>query len=179
MKKTPRALKRDVHLMASQILAVYQQIDQALGALDECQPGYPTSSGGAFGNMQLGDDGTPSGLECYVLRRDEALLDQAMLRNLIAETQGHVTALHQIVVKWSSPPATISNIEQDSSCVTCERHCSGKGEDRLRAGLCPACRMQWQRWRKEHNGTRHEWMTARRRAAWDAEQAAAHAQQAG
>jgi hypothetical protein len=32
-------------------------------------------------------------------------------------------------------------------CIACDRHCSGAETDRLRSGLCDACRHAWSRWK--------------------------------
>lgn len=65
----------------------------------------------------------------------------ARANTAIAELTGIV---HVLGVITSSEPVKPGTSGQ-GNCLICDRPCTGVGEDRLRSGYCPACRVAYQR----------------------------------
>lgn len=171
MRRNPNHYRRDVREMSIRILAITRDLDVAVAALRDGQPGYPTSSGAAMGPGTLGEDGSPIGLERYIMRRDDAMADLGALDRQLLDCRRQIAQLHELVQRWTPRPEAAADVAplSEPTCTACERYCPG-GPDRLRGGLCNACRMAFTRWRKVHRGTKHDWMTALRRAEWEAAQ---------
>lgn len=161
--------------MSIRILAISRDLGPAVAALRDGQPGYPTSSAAGGGPTTLGEDGSPIGLERYVMRRDDAMADLGALDRQLLDCRRQIAQLHELVQRWTPRPEVVE-VEPlgEPTCTACERYCPG-GPDRLRGGLCNACRMAFARWRKANGGTKHDWMTALRRAEWEAAQMEASA----
>lgn len=165
MSRTPKDLHRDVEDIAKRIVVIHKLIDPAVENLRDAQPGYPSGLGSGGGAPSLNDAGKPQGLERFVMRRDPAMADQRQLDELTVQARRLVTEMHRIVSVWSTPQRIGGEVVErlsGSECVVCNRYVSGSATDRLRAGLCNACRMRFARWKKINRGTRHDWMTAER-----------------
>jgi len=165
MKRTHHDYQRDADEMFERLDVIRQDLRAAVKELKACQPGFPTSSGGAYGAPTLGEDGSPPGLERFVTRRDPAMADLAELDVSLAEARGLLARAHRIVLAWRPVDRSSMVIVEKVSggeCVVCFAYCSGAAEDRLRAGLCNACRMSYSRWRKDNVGGRHDWIMSKR-----------------
>ena len=134
----------------------------AIVALRDAQPGYPTATGGGGSAPTLDAAGNPPGLDRYLGIDDPAATD---LRNLTTLTAQMLTASAQlldIIIRWTAEPTTEGEPRRTvggGDCVCCGRYCSGADTDRLRAGLCDPCRKSWSRSTLE----RGDWMLERRR----------------
>jgi hypothetical protein len=164
MKRTLKDLGRDVRDISLRISAIEGCLAQAVVALREDEPGYPTSSMGGGGAAMLNEDGTPPGLERYLFREDAAAAALKDLDRLIASAQANCADAHRIVQVWavevSSEP--IEPMAGRGECVVCEHVVAGTMDDRLRAGLCSPCYQSWRRWIKANKGDRHDWKRTRR-----------------
>ena len=146
-------------------------IASALAAMKEAQSlGYPTSTGSSGGGgSTLNEAGKPTGLERYLGADDPARDDLrrivAHLRTIHAETR---LAL-DLVARWTTsvpgveggralPAKTLS----DGNCIACSAYCKGSEDDRLRAGLCNACRVSLHRYTNDRRGDRGDWLRQRR-----------------
>lgn len=135
--------------------------------LIDAQPGYPTGGSGGGGAPTLDAAGNPPGLDRYLDKPDPIV---AQLNLLVAESKkmsDSASVIHDIVSRYadSSPSPyeggiTPRRTASGGDCVVCATYCSGAHNDRLRAGLCNACRVNWQRSTLD----RGEWMLERRRA---------------
>lgn len=170
MHRNHNDFRRDVQELAYRILTVHRDMAGALKTLREGQPGFPTSSMGGGGHGQLSDDGTPAGLLRFVMRQDPASRDLADLDEHLLKAKASMVEVYRIVETWSRPPskAGLNGPRSGGDCLACDRYCSGSATDRLRAGFCPACHASWQRWRRSEGGSRHDWLTIRRRAIAEA-----------
>lgn len=165
MRRTPSDFHRDVMDIAKRIVAIHDRLDVAVANLRDVQPGYPSGAGSGGGAASLNDDGKPQGLDRFVMRRDPAMADLRQLDERLYKARVEMREIHRIVSIWSSSQQIGGQpVERSagSECVVCARYVSGSATDRLRAGLCNACRMRFSRWRKTNGGTRHDWMTAER-----------------
>ena len=154
----------------ARLSAATERLGAASAALRLAQPGYPTATGGG-GSPRLNAAGNPPGLDRYLTMPDPAAADARRLDTLLAHLLAEATELHSIVNTWATVVTDQPTIERRASggdCLACSRYCSGADGDRLRAGLCNACRMHWRRWQGD-NPTRErgEWMLERRRTVAD------------
>ena len=165
MRRTSKDFHRDVVDIAKRIVAIHERIDTAVENLREVQPGYPSGVGSGGGAPSLNDAGKPQGLDRFVMRRDPAMIDLRQLDERLYKARVEMREIHRIVSIWSTPQRIGGEIVErtaGSECLVCARYVSGSSTDRLRAGLCNACRMRLSRWKKTNRGTRHDWMTAER-----------------
>lgn len=149
----------------------------ATAALRDGQPGYPTATGGG-GSPRLDAAGNPPGLDRYLAIPDPYADDQRRLDQLLPSIVRQIDEVQSILTRHGTtidPTAqpTIERTRSGGDCLACGRYCSGNAatDDRLRAGLCSACRMHWRRW-SYANPTRErgEWMLERRRSLADDEE---------
>ena len=161
MKRTIKDLGRDVHEIAQRIVAIEELLAPAIAHLRSNQPGYPTGAG-VGGGSSLNEDGTPVGLERFVFRRDPAAEDLEQLDRLLLTCRRQTAEVHRLVAVWATESDRGEPSTNGGECVACGRFCAGAHEDRLRAGLCPACRTSWTRWRSSNKGDRFDWLRGRR-----------------
>lgn len=126
--------------------------------LRNAQPGYPTSAGNGNG-PNLNDDGTPPGLDRHLT--DPVTKDQQEINKLIERMHTDSIRLNTLLTNWTTHTDTTHNTN-GSDCEACGTHITKP--ERLRAGLCNACRMHYRRWCETNSGDRHEWMWQRRAA---------------
>lgn len=181
MTRTSTHLRRTVLDTIARLSAVLADLPDAVAALADAQPGYPTATGGAGGTANLDAAGNPPGLDRYLTVADPAAHDQHRLAVIVKRANDDAADLGDIVARWSRAEVEGGRkIERQASgadCLACGRYCSGATDaDRLRSGLCDSCRKAWARWTITNPlGERGEWMLERRRtlAAADDDEAAA------
>ena len=113
----------------------------------------------------MAEDGTPSGLARFVTRPDRASVDLDELGRLLLVARENITAVHRIVGLWSAKPSRDEKVTTPAGqgeCQACATFCSGADNDRLRSGLCNACRVAYQRWTKANGADRFRWLIERR-----------------
>lgn len=162
------------HRHAIEILARLTATTEHLGAattsLRNAQPGYPTATGGG-GSPRLDAAGNPPGLDRYLDVPDPAAHASRRIDTLLAQLLSAATELHSVVLEWALPVTDQPTVQRKASggdCLACSRYCSGADGDRLRAGLCNACRMHWRRWQGDNpTRDRGDWMLERRRTVAD------------
>ena len=158
-------LKRQQLEVIARLTAMQSHLADAIAALRDAQPGYPTATGGG-GAPRLDSAGNPPGLDRYLNQPDPAASDLRLLVTSTLTMLNAATVAHDIVARWGvasddhheggrAPRRTISG----GDCVACGSYCSGAHNDRLRSGLCDPCRKHWQRSTLE----RGDWMLERRR----------------
>jgi hypothetical protein len=133
-------------------------LTSALTNLRNSQAGYPSGSNGGTG-AHLNDDGTPPGLDRHL--NDPVTKDRQHIDTLIERMHADSIRLNVLLTEWT----TITDTQTDttgSDCEACGAHIVKP--ERLRAGLCNACRMHFRRWCETNSGDRHEWMWQRRAA---------------
>lgn len=165
------------HRHALETLARLSATIELLGAaslnLRDAQPGYPTSSGGGGTSPRLDAAGNPPGLDRYLSVPDPAAQATRRIDALLRSLLNEATELHSLVNDWAIPVAdqpTIQRATSGGDCLACGRYCSGNATtgDRLRAGLCDACRKHWRRWQHDNpTRDRGDWMLVRRRTLID------------
>lgn len=163
-----RAELLDAHARLGEVLRLLPTLwPELIDAL----PGYPTSTGGAGSAPSLGVGGTPGGLDRFVTAADPAAEDMRLLRqSAIAAANAGRSALN-VAHRWLAAPRPTDDTASargGGDCHACGVYCSGATTDRLRSGLCDACRQSWRRYqeRTAHErggGDRGEWMLERRR----------------
>lgn len=174
MKRNHHDYLRDARDMALRLVAIDEGLPEAIRQLRLSQPGYPTSSRGGGGASALADDGTPSGLAKFVMRPDRASVDLRDLDRLLLTAREQVAQLHRIVSLWSSAPSRDEKVTTPAGqgeCQACATFCSGADNDRLRSGLCNACRVAYQRWQKANGADRFRWLIERRAELSEVEEA--------
>lgn len=154
---TTRTLTTQLNDTIHRTLTNTQLLPTALTNIRHALPGYPTS-GGTGNGPQLNDDGTPPGLDRHLT--DPVTKDQNELTKLIQRMNADSIRLNLILTNWTNHTDTANNTN-GTDCEACGTHITKP--ERLRAGLCNACRMHWQRWTQNNNGDRHDWMWERRR----------------
>lgn len=165
MKRNHHDYLRDARDMALRILAIDTGLPEAVRQLRLAQPGYPTSSRGGGSSPALADDGTPSGLARFVTTPDRASTDLRELDRLLLNARAQIVAAHRIVSLWSAQPSRDEKVTTPAGqgeCQACATFCSGADNDRLRSGLCNACRLAYQRWQKANGADRFTWLIERR-----------------
>lgn len=164
MHRTTIRNQRSIIETISRLSAILTDLPAATISLADAQPGYPTSTGGGGGAALLDAAGNPPGLDRHLTIADPAAFDQRRLQQLIGRMLTDATDLLDIVTRWSHAEVEggrrIERVASGGDCVCCSRYCSGAANDRLRSGLCDACRKSWTRSGKE----RGEWMLERRRS---------------
>lgn len=150
----------------ARLTAAIELIGPASAALRDAQAGYPASTGGGSA-PRLDAAGNPPGLDRYLTVPDPAGHDARRIDTILPTLNSLATELHSLLVTWGTPVTEQPSIERRASggdCLACSRYCSGADGDRLRAGLCNACRMHWRRWQGENpTRDRGDWMLERRR----------------
>ena len=141
------------------LFTISTTLPTALRNLRNAAPGYPTSSGG-HGGPTLNEDGTPQGLDRYL--SDPVSRDQNEIANLVERIHSDTIRLLYLSNTWTADSKPLPTKSAD--CEACGTHVTGTANDRLRAGLCDACRMNWKRWQEQNSGDRHEWLWQRREA---------------
>lgn len=129
----------------------------ALNNLRKYAAGFPTQNDG--GGATLNEDGTPAGLDKYL--NDPTVADRRAIERIVQRMHADSIRLNVLLTEWT----TTANNEPETNgndCEACGVHITKP--ERLRAGLCNACRMSWQRWSQRNKGERHEWLWQRRRA---------------
>lgn len=163
---TPTQRHRHAVEILARLTATTPLIGEASAALRLAQPGYPSATGGG-GSPRLDAAGNPPGLDRYLTMPDPAAHDTRRLDTLLVQLLAAATELHSVVLEWALPVTDQPTVQRKASggdCLACARYCSGADGDRLRAGLCNACRMHWRRWQGDHpTRDRGEWMLERRR----------------
>ena len=159
--RKPVHIRHDADEINHLVAGICTNLRAALDALKDAQPGFPTTSGGAsLGGGSLNDAGKPNGLDKFVIHLDPASQALDELGTKMLEARESMRKVSVIVHLWSRDGGGAPTSEL-AQCVACERHVFG-GDDRLRAGFCPACHSSWQRWKKTNTGYRHDWLMARR-----------------
>ena len=161
------AIRRDLLEVLARVSAIDPDLLAAWSNLRDAQPGFPTSTGGSGAAPSRNDDGHPGGLEKYLGRPDPAAEDLRLLDLEALKLNRCAASLHDLVTRWAATTGTEDGKAERTrlpggDCVACARYCSGKGDDRLRAGLCDACRSAWGRWTATHSGERGDWLLERR-----------------
>ena len=169
------AIRRDLLEVLARITAIDPDLLAAWVNLRDAQPGFPTSTGGSGSAPTRNDDGHPAGLERHLGRPDPAAEDLRLLDLEALKLNRCAASLHDLVTRWASGTGTEDGKAERTrltggDCVACARYCSGK--DRLRAGLCDACRHAWGRWTANHSGDRGDWLLERRASLTQSEDAA-------
>ena len=162
-----RAELLDAHARITELLRLLPDI---YPELIDALPGYPTSTGGG-GASSLGVGGTPGGLDRFVTQSHPASDDMRTLRQSAIATANSSRSALAVARRWLNVPASITDEHQPRSggdCVACGIYCSGAERDRLRSGLCDACRQSWRRYQDRAaqqmgSGDRAGWMLERRR----------------
>jgi hypothetical protein len=166
------AIRHDLVEALARITAIQTSLEAAYAELRFQQPGFPTSTGGGGSAPQLQDDGHPGGLDRIVLSEDPAAHDLSTLSRAAGQINDRAAELHRVVSVWASGAANpkAKHSLSGGDCHACGRYCSGSATDRLRAGLCNACRMAWQRAHAvDSRLERGDWLLARRRALMELE----------
>jgi hypothetical protein len=164
-RTSPNDLKRQQLEILARLTAMQIHLADALDALRDAQPGYPTATGGG-GAPRLDSAGNPPGLDRYLNQPDPAANDLRLLVTSTLTMLNAATVAHDVVARWGvvsddhheggvKPRRTASG----GDCVACSTYCSGAHNDRLRAGLCLACYQDSRRSTLE----RGDWMLERRR----------------
>jgi len=165
---TPLAHRRLLVEIGQRLNTTAPHMIEAATRIRDDQPGYPTATGGTGTRTS----GLPSGLDRYLTMPDPAAHAARRLEHILRTMLTLSAELHSLVTVWSADVApdaqpTIERTRSGGDCLACGRYCSGNAatDDRLRAGLCSACRMHWRRW-SDVNPTkdRGEWMLERRRS---------------
>lgn len=138
--------------------------------LIDAMPGYPTSTGGG-GAPSLDAAGQPSGLDRFVTTDHPASADYRALRRDFIATANAARHAHHIAARWLAEPVRPDGEPRARSggdCIACGIYCSGAATDRLRSGLCDACRQSWRRYQERSaqqrgSGDRGDWLAERRR----------------
>ena len=177
MTRPIHAIRRDLLETLARLTAIEPQLPDAWSNLRDAQPGYSTSTGGTGSAPQRNDDGHPAGLEKFLGRPDPAAEDLRLLDLEALKLNRCAASLHDLVTRWAATTGTEDGKDQRTrlpggDCVACNRYCSGRGDDRLRAGLCDACRSAWGRWTATHQGDRGDWLLERRATLAEVESAA-------
>lgn len=155
----------DAHRRLAAILATY---DHTIDELLDSQPGYPTSTVGGGGTPRLSADGTPSGLDRYLIGPNPAAEDLRNLRRAAIAAHNATREIQTILARWNTTAVTGDDRPRSGgTCHACNRYCTG-GADRLRSGLCDACRHSWTRYQERARrdagaGDRGDWLLERRR----------------
>ena len=169
---------RDYDKLRAELLDAQGRIAELLRILPELyaelidgQPGYPTSTTGG-GSATLDAAGHPGGLDQFVTQPDQAAEDlRALRRSAIAAANSTRTAT-DVARRWLPTERVIDPAEprprSGGDCIACGIYCSGSVTDRLRSGLCDACRQSWRRWQErsaheQGSGDRGDWLLTRRR----------------
>lgn len=154
----------------ARLTATVEHLGAADHALRTAQPGYPTATGGGS-TPRLDAAGNPPGLDRYLDTPDPAAHATRRIDTLLAQLLTAATELHSVVCEWALPVTDQPTVQRKASggdCLGCARYCSGADGDRLRAGLCNACRMHWRRWQGDNpTRDRGDWMLERRRTVAD------------
>ena len=171
------AIRRDILETLARLTALDAGLTDAWSNLRDAQPGYPTSTGGSGAAPTRNDDGHPAGLEKFLGRPDPAAEDLRLLDLEAQKLNRCAASLHELVTRWAATTGTEDGKAERTrlpggDCVACSRYCSGKGDDRLRSGLCPACRSAWGRWVAVRQGDRADWIIERRATLSQCEDAA-------
>lgn len=173
MHPSPAHLRRTIVETIARLRAIEGVLPAAVDALRDAQPGFPTSSGGGGSTPTLDAAGNPPGLDRHLVTPDPARDALRRLDQSSTELLRSATLMYDIVTRWSATidPHAQPKIERRASggdCVACARYCSGADGDRLRAGLCNACRMHWRRWQGDNPlRDRGDWLLERRRTVND------------
>lgn len=164
-------LRTELQLAQTCIAEALRQLPAAWDEMTDNLPGYPTSTGGGGGLSTLNADGNPGGLERFVTAPNSAGEDmRALRRSAIAATNAARSAL-EVTRRWTGSAVTLAEEPRARSggdCIACGIYCSGSVADRLRSGLCDACRQSWRRYQErgateQGGGDRAEWLLTRRR----------------
>lgn len=162
-------LKRQHLEIIARLTAMQIHLAEAMAALRDAQPGYPTATGGG-GAPRLDSAGNPPGLDRYLNQPDPAAHDLRTLSDMTKQMLTAAAVVHDIVARWGAPSdnhheggVAPRRAMSGGDCVVCGTYCSGAHNDRLRAGLCDPCRKHWQRWTAGNGGDRGDWMIERRR----------------
>ena len=168
MHPSPAHLRRTIVETIARLRAIEGVLPAAVDALRDAQPGFPTSSGGSGSTPTLDAAGNPPGLDRHLVTPDPARDALRRLDQSSTELLRAATLIYDIVTRWGNPIADQPTIQRRSSggdCHACTKYCSGADGDRLRAGLCNACRMHWRRWSTDHpTQDRGDWILERRRS---------------
>ena len=160
---TPTQRHRHLTETITRLLHTTQLLTPATTALRDAQPGYPTNTA----SNTTRTSGPPTGLDRYITTTDPAAHDNRQLDTHLTSLLNHATQLHQLLTRWGTPITDQPTIQRHASggdCHACAKYCSGADGDRLRAGLCNACRMHWRRWSTDHpTHDRGDWLLQRRR----------------
>ena len=164
-RTNPNDLKRQQLEIIARLTAMQSHLAEAMAALRDAQPGYPTATGGG-GAPRLDSAGNPPGLDRYLNQPDPAANDLRLLVTSTLTMLNAATVAHDVVARWGvasadhheggrAPRRTISG----GDCVACGSYCSGAHNDRLRSGLCMPCYQD----RRRSTLERGDWMIERRR----------------
>lgn len=161
---TPIQQRRHLHAITLMAAEIARLAPAAHAALRNQQPGYPTNTSGGSGAPQLSESGTPPGLDRYLERNDPAAHAARQLDTTLIAAVRNLDTVRSIVATWAADihPDAQPVLERKVSggdCAACNRYCTGTANDRLRSGMCNACRMAWQRSGLE----RGEWLLGQRR----------------
>lgn len=152
----PRALTSQVTDTIHRLFTTTQLLPTAITKITQALPGYPTG-GNTYSGSTLNQDGTPAGLDKHLT--DQVAREHKELQTLIARLHADSIRLAHITTQWTTTAEQADSTGAD--CEACNAHITKP--DRLRAGLCNACRMNWQRWKQTNNGDRHQWLWERRK----------------
>jgi len=163
MPYTPASIQRTQLEAIKRITAVQDRVRDAVVALRDQQPGYPTSTAGGGSSPTLDAAGNPPGLDRYLTGRDQAAQDLHTLTRTTEQLLTISTVIYDLVSRWTQDASfEVDQPRRAASggdCVCCGRYCSGADTDRLRAGLCMACYQD----RRRSSLERGDWMIERRR----------------
>ena len=175
--------RHDYDKLRSELLDAHARITETLRQLPDLWPelidglpGYPTSTGGAGTAPSLGAGGTPGGLDRFVTAADPAADDMRLLRQSAIAAANAGRTMLAVSGRWLNvtTPEDRQQLRGGGDCHACGIYCSGAATDRLRSGLCDACRQSWRRYQERTadergGGDRGDWLLERRRDILTAE----------
>ena len=159
---TPITTLKKLHLETiTRLTHIHTHLTATHRNLQHNQPGYPTNTTGTHNTPQLNDDGTPPGLERFLNHPPDTPTPQH-LEQLIHQIHQLTLQLHTLTQTWNdnTPKPQPARTPTGGDCIACTRYCTGSHNDRLRAGLCDACRKHRQRHPHLERG---DWLLTRKK----------------
>lgn len=145
--------RHDQHRLRAELLDAQQRLAELLKLLPDVWPelidglpGYPTSTTGSGSAPRLAADGTPAGLDRYLIGPNPAAEDMRTLQQAAFTASTAIRTGLDIAHRWlATVPVDEPRRSSGTDCQVCARWVAGTDHDRLRAGLCMACYQDWRR----------------------------------
>ena len=164
MTRPLRDLVRDLRQIHALAHAIDAKLGRAHASLRYAQPGYPPGGGGGGG--VLNDDGKPAGLERHLFSVDRAAAELRLVETSLQTALNAMRPAYDVCARWSATEGVEGAVAplrgrtaSGGECVCCGAYCSGAANERLRSGLCNACRLRWMRSGAPDRG---EWLLSER-----------------